>query len=89
METSNAFLTCLLSFLLCAAVSATKGPYEGTGHEGFFGYEDCITLENESTRVILGTHGGRVLEYSWKGDNAIYLNPEHEGWVLSTRRNDD
>ena len=36
----------------------------------FFGYDDCVALENESTRVVLCPHGGgRVLEYA---QNAIY-----------------
>ena len=88
MEPSNAFLTCLLSFLLCAAVSATKGPYEGTGHEGFFGYEDCITLENESTRVILDPRwpGSGVLVERRQRDLS---EPRTRGLGLSTRRNDD
>ncbi len=81
METPYPTLTCLLVLLLCASGSADSGPYPGTGHEDFFGYPECITLENETTRVILGTHGGRVLEYSWKGDNAIYLDPDHNGWI--------
>lgn len=81
METPHPALTCLLTFALCASLSAASGPYLGTGHEDFFGYPDCIVLENETTRVVLGSHGGRVLEYSWKGENAIYLDPDHAGWV--------
>ncbi len=56
---------------------------EGTGVVEYFGYADCLELENETTRVVLGLHGGRVLEYSWKGENAIYLDPAHAGWVYS------
>ena len=48
----------------------------------FFGYKDCIELRNESTRVVLGHHaGGRILEYSLNGVNAILLDPEQAGWV--------
>jgi hypothetical protein len=37
-------------------------------------------LENEDTRVVLGHHcGGRVLEYAWRGENALYLDPRHDG----------
>lgn len=42
----------------------------------YFGYEDCIALENASgTRVVLCPHGGgRVLEYALhRSTNAIYL----------------
>jgi len=46
------------------------------------GYSNCIKLENEDTRVILGQHcGGRVLEYSWRKKNVLYLDPAHDGWV--------
>jgi hypothetical protein len=48
----------------------------------YFGYDDCIELKNETTRVVLGHHaGGRVLEYSLNGTNAILLDPEQAGWV--------
>ena len=48
----------------------------------FFGYGGCIALENGAgTRVVLCPQaGGRVLEYSLKGANALYLNPEQKGW---------
>lgn len=47
----------------------------------YCGYADCLKLENEHTGVILGMHGGgRVLEYSWKGENVIYLDPGQNGW---------
>jgi hypothetical protein len=82
METPHTSFAMLSVLLLCVSGPATaEGSFEGTSTLDYFGYPNCITLENESTRVVLGTHGGRVLEYSWKGDNAIYLNPEHEGWV--------
>lgn len=52
----------------------------GTGRVDFFGYENCVKLENESTRVVLCHHaGGRVLEYSLHGKNAIYLDPNAAG----------
>lgn len=47
----------------------------------YFGYADCIALENEDTRVVLTVHGGRLLEYSLKGENAIYLDPAQAGWI--------
>jgi hypothetical protein len=59
----------------------------GTGYVDYFGYERCVKLENEHTRVVLGHHsGGRVLEYSWRGENAIYLDPDGAGWTLESRR---
>jgi len=48
----------------------------------FHGYSDCIVLENDSTRVVLGAHcGGRVLEYSVHGKNALRLDPSQAGWT--------
>ena len=48
----------------------------------FYGYDDCIELKNETTRVVLGHRaGGRVLAYELNGVNAIYLKPGQDGWV--------
>ena len=48
----------------------------------FYGYEDCLRLENETTRVTLcPAAGGRVLQYSWKGKEALYLPKGNEGWI--------
>lgn len=59
----------------------------GTGYIDYFGYERCVLLENEQTRVVLGHHsGGRVLEYSLRGVNAIYLDPEGAGWLPGSER---
>ena len=54
---------------------------EGAGFVDFFGYINCIKLENTDTQVILCPQaGGRVLAYSWKGKNVLYLDPEQQGW---------
>ena len=48
----------------------------------FHGYTDCIRLDNGHARVTLGHHcGGRVLEYTTGGENAMALDPEQAGWV--------
>lgn len=53
---------------------------EGTKRVDFFGYEDCVALENDVARVVLCHQaGGRVLEYSLNGENVIYLNPNDAG----------
>ncbi len=47
----------------------------------YFGYTDCLRVENGETRLtVCPKAGGRVLEYSHGGVNAIYLNPQQEGW---------
>lgn len=56
----------------------------GSGVIDFFGYSKCLKLENQTTRVILCAQaGGRVLEYSWKAKNSLYLDPAQKGWTRS------
>ena len=44
-------------------------------------YENCLELFNESTCVQLGWQvGGRVLQYTYKGKEALYLSPEEADW---------
>lgn len=43
------------------------------------GYDNCIELTNGTTRVVLGPEGGRVLEYSLQGKNALYLEEAETG----------
>ncbi len=54
----------------------------GTRFMDYFGYSNCIVLENENTRVILVPQcGGRVLQYSWKGVDTLVLDEQNRGWV--------
>jgi len=54
---------------------------KGAAVVNFYGYDDCIRLENATTRVTLCPRaGGRVLEYTLNGTNALYLPAGHEGW---------
>lgn len=55
---------------------------EGVARVDFFGYVDCVALQNSSTRVVLCHQaGGRVLEYAVNGKNALWLDPAQAGWV--------
>ena len=75
------FLTTTACALLACAASAEEN-MEGTGHTDYFGHKNCVVLENADARVVLtGEGGGRVLEYSWKGANAMYLSPSQKGWT--------
>jgi hypothetical protein len=57
---------------------------EGVHLVEYFGYSQCVALQNAETRVVLGSHcGGRVLEYAWQGDNALYLDPAQAGWTYA------
>jgi len=72
-----ATLGCLLALAACQA-----GEFVGTGRIDFHGYKGCVKLENASCRVILCHQcGGRVLEYAWKGVNALPLKAEQAGKV--------
>ena len=69
----------LLLLSLAATQAGADDNMPGTDRITYFGYEDCILLENDHTRVVLTSSAGRVLEYSRKGPNAIYLDPAQEG----------
>ena len=82
MIVAGGLLLCLL-WHLCGFVPSAGGQDfpDGTSLTDYAGYTDCVKLENEHTTVVLGHHaGGRVLAYTWQGKNALYLNPDHDGW---------
>ncbi|HUT34233.1 MAG TPA: hypothetical protein VNE39_12180 [Planctomycetota bacterium] len=74
-------------WLLAACALVTDGigaaaDFEGTGRIDFHGYTQCVKLENDQCRVVLGHHcGGRVLEYALKGANVVALHPDGAGKV--------
>ena len=77
-------LTLLVALMLLgparAAAAEPKPP--GAATIDFHGYSNCILLDNGTTRVVLcPAAGGRVLEYSWKGTNALYLDASQGGRV--------
>ena len=47
----------------------------------YHGYDNCPVLENNDTRVVLTAHGARVLEYSFKGENSLWVDSGDEGRV--------
>jgi hypothetical protein len=65
-------------------VAAAATPtFPGTSRVDYFGYTQCVQLENETTRVILCHQaGGRVLEYSLHGKNSLWLDAAQKGWEL-------
>lgn len=72
-------LLCLAT-LTTLSVAAADLP-EGVRRVQVLNYPDCFELSNAETRVTLGHHvGGRVLEYAWRGKNALYLDPEEIKW---------
>jgi len=81
-----------LILALCLAAISWTSPHsldaaspDGTAVLEFRGYRDCLELKNAGTRVVIcPTAGGRILEYSWHGQNSLYLNPRDRGPVGST-----
>ncbi|MCE5248643.1 hypothetical protein LLG96_00335 [bacterium] len=75
------FFTPVLMVFLCSQVFSQNTP-EGTAWVDSHGYSKCIQLSNASTTVVLEPNcGGRVLEYTLNGQNAIYNDPRHDGWT--------
>jgi len=71
-----------LAVLIALCVSLNVA--EAQTMEPYFGYSQCLVLKNEHARVVLCPQaGGRVLEYSWKGANSLYLDPQQQGWVYT------
>lgn len=67
--------------LFCVSAGAADPPV-GTQRIDYFGYDQCIALQNEQVRVVLCHHsGGRVLEYALDGVNAIALDEAGRGWL--------
>src|SRR6266567_5227702 len=73
--------TCFAVLLsLAVTVSAAELP-EGVRRTKVLNYAGCFVLSNAETRVTLCHQvGGRVLEYSFRGTNALYLDPEEAKW---------
>ena len=73
------YLFALFALVLTTAYAGADDKMPGTDRITYFGYDNCILLENAHTRVVLTESAGRILEYSRKGPNAIYLDPVQEG----------
>src|SRR5262250_3557956 len=74
-------ITCLAVFLSLFITTYAAELPEGLRRVKVLNYADCFELSNADTRVTLCHQvGGRVLEYSYKGKNALYLDPEEAKW---------
>src|SRR5688572_33360966 len=74
--------TTLLAVLLSLVVTTPAAELpEGVRRIKVLNYPGCFELSNAETRVTLCHQvGGRVLEYSFKGTNALYLDLEEAKW---------
>ena len=79
MNIYRSIIVCCILFLFSGQAIAQNTP-DGTAWITHRGVENCILLSNESTRVVLDpSTGGRVIEYSLNGRNALYNAPENPG----------
>src|SRR5688572_27099455 len=75
---SISFVATLLASQLAAFAAALP---DGVRRVKVLGYPDCFELSSGDSRGSLGHQvGGRVLEYSFKCRNALYLDPREEKW---------
>jgi len=73
-----------LSLLAAASLAGEDNPNSQALTE-LYGYNDCVKLDNGKGCVaaVSGACGGRILEYSLNGVNAIYVNPAQNGWTYT------
>ena len=73
-------LVLLATVLSHTAVAQSLTASEGARVVEYFDHSACIELANDDTRVVLcPVAGGRVLEYSWQGENALFLDESERG----------
>ena len=49
------------------------------------GYSDCIEMTNGDARVVIEPNcGGRILYYEYNGVNALFVDPEDDGYLLES-----
>lgn len=69
---------------------AADGGTDGARIIQHSGYANCIELFNDSTAVVLCPDaGGRILEYSLKGVNSLYVDPQQNGWKWDGKKSID
>jgi hypothetical protein len=79
----SACFSVLLGLLFVLSAFGADLP-EGVRRVKVLSYPDCFELSNPEVRVTLGHHvGGRVLEYTYLGCNALYLDPKEAQWSES------
>lgn len=76
-------VVCLLVALGVPVVSTAAAAElpEGVRRVRVLNYPDCLELANARTTVVLGHHvGGRVLQYRWRGREALFLDSAEADW---------
>ncbi|MCM2371620.1 alpha/beta hydrolase-fold protein [Aporhodopirellula aestuarii] len=75
------------AIVVCCFNVLPVNAFEGASVVSYYGYDDCIRLQNDEVSVVLcPAAGGRVLEYALDGTNVLYLPSGGEGWRAGTDR---
>ncbi len=79
---------CVIVLSLASGVIPRSAAHAAESHEGAeiissHGYNGCVRLFNDAVQVVLEPNcGGRLLEYSLNGVNALYVDPAQDGWTF-------
>jgi len=74
----------VLTAALFAPSALTAQTPEGTEWIEAHGYTGCVLLYNKTVRVVLEPNcGGRIIEYSLAGANALWHDTEQDGWTAT------
>jgi hypothetical protein len=69
-------------FLVMVMMTHLSAQYPGTKIISSHGYEGCVELSNENTRVVLEPNlGGRIKVYEHNNKNILYIDNEQDGWI--------
>ena len=83
-KTFVVWISVIVIAIVLSGSSFAQNTPEGTEWVESHGYTGCVKLSNGTISVILEPNcGGRVLEYTLNGVNAIYINPSHDGWTYT------
>ena len=70
----------ILAVTACAS-SSFAGDFTGAKVNPYFGYTSAIELTNGNAKAVLCPEvGGRILEYSIEGRNALFLSEKEKAW---------
>ncbi|MAG94449.1 MAG: hypothetical protein CMJ48_11965 [Planctomycetaceae bacterium] len=76
---------CFCCMVLISAMACAAEPVART--IAYLGYDDAIELSNGEVRVVLCPRfGGRVLEFSTGGKNALYVDEREKNWTPESKR---
>lgn len=88
MWTTHSKIRCTNTLQLWCGISVLCSGTVLTAAEtiSYHGYEHAIELKNKDVRVVLCPEvGGRVLEYSYRGSNVLYVSDQEKQWKPGDR----